>query len=48
MVKENLSNGEISCEVLAEIIGCEPKYPYQIVGAIKLEKCFLRPYYKLA
>lgn len=47
MVKSNLYNGEISCEKLTEIIGCNPNYPYQIVGAIKLEKCYLRPYYKL-
>jgi hypothetical protein len=47
MVKSNLYNGEISCEKLTEIIGCKPNYPYQIVGAIKLEKCYLRPYYKL-
>jgi hypothetical protein len=47
MVKSNLFNGEISCEKLTEIIGCKPNYPYQIVGAIKLEKCYLRPYYKL-
>ena len=48
MVKDNLINGEISCETLTKIIGCKPSYPYQIVGAIKLEKCYLRPYYKLA
>ncbi len=48
MVKQNLMNGEISCETLTKIIGCQPSYPYQVVGAIKLEKCYLRPYYKLA
>ena len=48
MVKQNLVNGEISCETLKEIIGCKPEYPIQIVGAIKLEKCFLRNYYRLA
>lgn len=47
MVKENLVNGEISCSILREIIGCDPEYPSQIVGSIKLTKCFLRPYYKI-
>ena len=47
MVKNNLVDGEISSESLKQIVGCELSYPYQIVGAIKLEKCFMRPYYKL-
>jgi hypothetical protein len=48
MVKNNLLNGEISADTLKRIVGCELSYPYQIVGAIKLEKCFMRPYYKLS
>jgi hypothetical protein len=48
MVKNNLVNGEISANTLKQIVGCELSYPYQIVGAIKLEKCFMRPYYKLS
>lgn len=48
VVRENLSNGEIHCDILTEIIGCKPQYPNQIVGSIKLEKCFLRPYYRIA
>jgi hypothetical protein len=48
MVKNNLVDGEISADTLKQIIGCELSYPYQIVGAIKLQKCFMRPYYKLS
>jgi hypothetical protein len=48
MVKNNLVNGEISANTLKQIVGCELSYPYQIVGAIKLEKCFMRPFYKLS
>lgn len=48
VVRENLYNGEIHCDILTEIIGCKPQYPNQIVGSIKLEKCFLRPYYRIA
>jgi len=47
MLKNNLVDGEISADTLKRIVGCELSYPYQIVGAIKLQKCFLRPYYKL-
>ena len=48
MVKNNLVDGEISSIILKQIVGCELSYPYQIVGAIKLEKCFMRPYYRIA
>ena len=48
MVKNNLVDGEISADTLKQIVGCELSYPYQIVGAIKLQKCFMRPYYKLS
>ena len=48
MVRENLVNGEIHLDILQEIIGHKPNYPHQIVGCIKLEKCFLKPYYKIS
>jgi hypothetical protein len=48
MVKNNLVDGEISADTLKQIVGCELSYPYQIVGAIKLQKCFMRPFYKLS
>lgn len=47
-VRSNLVDGRIEMNTLKEIIGCEPNYPNQIVGSIKLEKCFLLPYYRLA
>jgi hypothetical protein len=46
-VRDNCANGEIHCHILEEIIGCEPSYPYHHVGSLKLEKCFLRPYYRI-
>lgn len=48
LVKENLNNGEINVSKLKSIIGKEPNFPIQIVGSLKLEKCYLRPYYKIA
>lgn len=39
-------NGQISCVNLQGIIGYEPNYPFQMVGQVKLKKCFLRPYYQ--
>ena len=46
-VRGNITNGEIHCDTLTEIIGCEPNYPCHNVGSLKLTKCFLRPYYKI-
>ena len=46
-LKERLFDGRISEVDLKNIIGFEPNYPTQIVGTIKLEKCFLLPYYKI-
>lgn len=47
LVRENIYNGEIQEYILKTIIGKTPEYPYQIVGSLKLTKCFLRPYYKI-
>lgn len=47
LVRENIYNGEIQEYILKAIIGKEPEYPTQIVGSLKLTKCFLRPYYKI-
>lgn len=47
LVRENIYNGEIQEYILKTIIGKEPEYPIQIVGSLKLTKCFLRPYYKI-
>lgn len=47
LVKENLRNGMICINKLTKIIGKQPEYPRQIVGTIVLEKCFLKPYYKI-
>jgi hypothetical protein len=47
LVRENIYNGEIQEYILKTIIGKQPEYPYQIVGSLKLTKCFLRPYYKI-
>lgn len=46
-VKENLNNGIICINKLSRIIGKKPDYPFQIVGSIKLTKCFLKPYYRV-
>ena len=48
VVMQNCSNGEIHCDMLEEIIGSKPEYPYQQVGSIRLKKCYLRPYYKIS
>jgi GNAT superfamily N-acetyltransferase len=47
LVRENIYNGEIQEYILKTIIGKEPEYPIQIIGSLKLTKCFLRPYYKI-
>lgn len=47
LVRENIYNGEIQEYILKTIIGKTPEYPYEIVGSLKLTKCFLRPYYKI-
>jgi hypothetical protein len=47
MVKKSLVNGEISCDNLSMILGCTPDYPVQVVGAIKLRKCYLKDSYKI-
>ena len=47
LVRENIYNGEIQEYILKTIIGKQHEYPYQIVGSLKLTKCFLRPYYKI-
>jgi len=46
-IRGNITDGEIHCDTLTEIIGCEPNYPCHNVGSLKLTKCFLRPYYKI-
>jgi DNA topoisomerase IB len=47
-VKNRLSEEQtISSKDLIEIIGREPNYPNEYVGNLKLQKCFLKPYYKL-
>lgn len=40
-------DNEIRIKDLEEILGREPKYPNDYVGNIKLQKSFMRPYYKL-
>jgi hypothetical protein len=47
LVRENIYNGEIQEYILKTIIGKTPEYPHEIVGSLKLTKCFLRPYYKI-
>lgn len=47
LVMDNILNGEISEYTLNNIIGSKAKYPCEYIGAIKLEKCFLRPYYRI-
>ncbi len=32
---------------LVDILGREPKYPNEYIGELKLQKCFLRPFYRL-
>jgi DNA topoisomerase IB len=46
-VKNRLTDNRISSKDLAEIVGREPNYPNEYVGDLKLQKCFLLPYYKL-
>lgn len=38
---------KIGVKDLSEIIGKHPNYPREIVGGIRLEKCFLIPFYRL-
>lgn len=38
----------ITVKDLIEIVGREPNYPNEYVGGLKLQKCFLIPYYRLA
>ena len=40
-------DGEIKEKDLIEIIGREPKWPNEYVGGLKLQKCFLRKFYRL-
>ena len=47
LVRENLNNGEICMCKLTKILGHEPNYPIQIVGSLKLEKCFLKRFYRI-
>jgi DNA topoisomerase IB len=46
-VKNRLTDNRISLKDLAEIVGREPNYPNEYVGDLKLQKCFLLPYYRL-
>jgi DNA topoisomerase IB len=46
-VKNRLTDNRISLKDLAEIVGREPNYPNEIIGGLKLQKCFLLPYYRL-
>jgi hypothetical protein len=32
---------------LVDILGREPKYPNEYIGELKLQKCFLLPFYRL-
>jgi hypothetical protein len=41
------NENEITIKELTDLIGREPNYPYEYVGGYKLQKCFLRPFYKL-
>lgn len=47
LVRENLNNGEICMCKLTKILGQEPNYPFQIVGSLKLEKCFMKRFYRI-
>jgi hypothetical protein len=47
LVRENLNNGEICMCKLTKILGHEPNYPIQIVGSLKLEKCFMKRFYRI-
>ena len=48
-VINKLSNDNtITIKDLMEIVGREPNYPNEYVGGLKLQKCFLIPYYRLA
>jgi DNA topoisomerase-1 len=38
---------KITVKELMEIVGREPNYPNEYVGGLKLQKCFLIPYYRL-
>jgi DNA topoisomerase IB len=46
-IENRLKDNEITIKDLIVIIGKEPDYPYEYVGNYKLQKCFLRPCYKL-
>jgi hypothetical protein len=46
-LSRKIENNEIKVKDLIEIIGREPNYPNEYVGNYKLEKCFLRPFYRL-
>lgn len=41
------SDNKITIKDLMEIVGREPNYPNEYVGGLKLQKCFLIPYYRL-
>jgi len=47
MVRQSIVNGEIHSDILEGIIGHKPNYPNEIVGTLKLKKCFLKPYYRI-
>ena len=47
IIMDNILNNEVSVEVLQNVLNREPNYPHEFVGAMKLEKCFLRPYYRI-
>lgn len=46
-LSRKIENNEIKVKDLIDIIGREPNYPNEYVGNYKLEKCFLRPFYRL-
>jgi hypothetical protein len=48
MINQHIGiDAEIHCDKLEQVLGHKPNYPYQQVGRIKLEKCYLRPYYRI-
>ena len=46
-ITENIENNLIPYDKLKSILGKDPDYPVQMVGSLKLRKCFLRPFYQL-
>lgn len=47
IIRQNLQNNLISVDKLIEILGQEPDYPEHKIGALKLKKLYLKPFYQL-